>query len=400
MAATPVPQPEAPSTPDQTAAAGHKTVETPKPIAEALAKPENQPKPGVTDEVSVPHENSHINIDWVFPPRDRFPIQIFSEETWLQKFGHWGPIVTGVVMGVASIILTAFVWQSTKELTDKQIELDAQQVTLQKRQVELQGQQTKLQNDQIEAELADLRFKFLNDLTATDENKKTPAEISLAAHGLKAFPVLHSALGVEQGNIRRSAVNVVYRLFQAEDDGGRNLLLQKLMEEFRFPNKTLHTGVVQSFVKIEPLLSPEQRAIIITFLQQKVVPQTACGDQEGREVVLAASMFLGSKRPDANPYLLSVVNVPACGDTWLQAIYNLQESAPDMSAQEKADLRQQVIQVKREVLDHLDQKVTEKDLADGSGFTSFAKKGEFGITFGAFKKRIEKEFNRLLSQLR
>lgn len=407
--ATRVPQPEAPSKPDQTAATGQKTVEMPKPPAvlktEALAKPQDKPKSTATrktivgtDDTSVttpPHTNSRAKVERFFALRDRLPIQIFNEETWIQKFGHLGPLI----LGVASIVLTAFVWQGTKTLTNKQIELDAQQVALQKRQVELQSQQTKLQNDQIEAELADLRFKFLNDLIATDENKKTPAEISLAAHGLKAFPVVHSALGVEQGDIRQSAVNVVYRLFQAEAEAGRKELLEKLEGEFAFPNQILHTGVVQSFVKIEPLLNPEQRKNIIAFLQEKVVPQTVCSDQEGRETVFQAGLFIGSKRADAIPYLVSVLNVPKCGDAWLQAMLDLQLSAANMSVQERADLREKMTQLKRELLDHLDQHVSMEELAIAGGFTSFTSKGAFGIEFGAFKKRIEEEFDTLFSKL-
>jgi len=431
--ATQVPQPEAPSTPDQTAAAGQKTVETVKASAapetdekeKAVAEPKSDGgppqvsgdgKPATppedtsklvatktrtvvdTDDTSVTtpaRRNSHAKVDRFFALRDRLPIQILNEETWIQKFGHWGP----VVMGAASVLLTLFVWQGTKTLTNKQIELDAQQVALQKQQVALQSQQTKLQNDQIEAELADLRFKFLNDLTATDENKKTPAEISLAAHGLKAFPVVHSALGVEQGDIRRSAVNVVYRLFQAEAEAGRKELLKKLEGEFTFPNQILHTGVVQSFVKIEPLLNPEQRKNIITFLQEKVVPQTVCSDQEGRETVFQATLFIGSKRADAIPYLISIVNVPKCGDAWLQAMLDLQLSAAKMSTQERADLREKITQLKRELLDRLELHVSMEELAAGGGFASFANKGAFTIEFGDLKKRIEKEFDTLISQL-
>lgn len=396
--ATQVPQPEAPTTPNQSAA-GKKTVEPPKTIAapptDAKDKVVSEPKPAGTSVETDGRENSHAKVDRFFALHDRLPIQIFNEETKLQKFGHWGPIL----IGVASVFVSAVVWQGTKVLTNRQIELDAQQVALQKRQVDLQSQQTKLQNDQIEAELADLRFKFLHDLTATDEHKKTPAEISLAAHGLKAFPVVHSALSVEQGDIRRSAVNVVYRLFQTEAEAGQKELLQKLKDEFAFSNKTLHMGVVESFVKIEPLLSPEQRAQVIAFLGEKVVPQNVCSDQEGRDTVFQAALFIGSKRVDAVPYLVSVLKVPRCGDAWLQAMLNLQLSTANMSVQERADLRDEMTQLKGELLDRLDQYVSYEELALGAGFTRFTNKGVVGIEFGDFKKRLEQEFERLISQL-
>jgi len=269
--ATQVPQTEAPSTPDQIAAARERTVEIPKSVAapktEAFAGTATATPADKTLKESATNENSHLKVGQFFALRDRLPIQVFNEETKLKKFLQVGPIL----LSIASIVLTFFVWRNTDKLTTQQLEL--------------QKQQTELQNDRVQAELADLRFKFLNDLTAIDEHKKTPAEISLAAHGLNAFPVIHSALGVEQGDIRRSAVNVVHRLFQAEKEDGRKELLKKLEEEFAFPNKTLHTGVVESFVNIEPLLSPEQRAQILAFLEQTVVPQNVCSDQEGRETV-------------------------------------------------------------------------------------------------------------------
>lgn len=320
-------------------------------------------------------ENSHASVDQFFSLPERLPIQVFNEENNLQKFGHWGP----VVMGAASIVLTFFVWRNTENLTSRQIDLQAQQV---------------------QAELSDLRFKFLNDLTAQDEKAKTAAEISLAAHGLKAFPVIHYALGVELKEIRDNAVNVVHRMFQAETNAGREELLKKLMEEFAFPNKTLHRGVVQSLLKIEPLLSPSQRGRVMSFLQQSVVPQTVCLEREGRETVVEAAKFAGSKRADAIPYLTSVVTVARCGDGWLQAIYNLQTIAPEISAQERSTLREKVAQIKQETLDNLDHNISKQELAEGdASFSDFLEDGAVRIEFDGFKKRIEKEFDTLISEL-
>lgn len=319
---------------------------------------------------------------------ERIPVQIYNEETPLQKLSHWGPVLTGAV----SIVLAFVVWVNTQELTSLQLEL-------QKQQVELQNHQTRLQSEQVEAELADLRFKFLADLTATDENKKTPAEIGLASHGLKAFPVVHYALGVEQGDIRRSAVNVVYRMFQAESNDGRETLLTRLMGEFTSPNKTLHTGVVQSFVKIEPLLKPEQRKNVLGFLNQNVNPVTACLEQDGRETVFEAAKFIGSKSTDAIPYLLSIATVARCGDAWLQAMYNLQSIAGEVQTDDRAALRQKVEQVKAGVLEQLPKNITEQELTTGYGFAGFVKPGEVGMELDDVKKRIEKEFDALIVQL-
>ena len=152
-------------------------------------------------------------------------------------------------------------------------------------------------------------------------------------------------------------------------------------------------------MKIEPLLNPEQRKNIIAFLQEKVVPQTVCSDHEGRETVLQATLFIGSKRADAIPYLISIVNVPRCGYAWLQAMLDLQLSAANMSTQERADLREKIIQVKRELLGRLEVHVSMEELAAGGGFASFAKKGAFAIEFDDLKKRIKKEFDTLISQL-
>lgn len=326
---------------------------------------------------------------------DRIPIQLYSEQSFLQKLSNVGPTATALV----SVILTFFVWHYSRQLAERQIELQEKQTEIQSRQLDIQKLQTQREAEQGAAELANLRFKFLSDLTATDENKKTPAEIGLAAHGLNALPVVHYALGVEQADIRKSAANVVYRLFQAEDEAGRETLLNKLMGEFHSPNKTLHTGLVQSFVKLEPLLSPEQRHQLVNFLQQTVVPKNACSDQDGRELVFEATKFIGSKRTDALPYLLSVAQVPICGDGWNQAMYSLQLFAGEMSAEERTELRGKIVEVKKDVLDHLAESVKKEDLAEGSAFAAFSNGNEVGITFEVFKKRVAKAFDALTAQL-
>ena len=341
----------------------------------------------ITDDSSA-DKRSNLEREKFFAPAKRIPIQVFSQESRLQKFGHWGPMATAV----ASLFLTLFVWHNTERLTNRQIDLQA-------KQLEIQNQQMQREGEQVEAQLADMRFKFLSDLTATDENKKTPAEIGLAAHGLKAFPVVHYALGVEQTEIRKSAANVVYRLFQAEAEAGREELLKTMMREFGSPNKTLHTGIVESFVKLEPLLNPQQRRNVVGFLQQSVVPRNACSDQDGRELVFEATKFIGSKRADAIPYLMSVASVPLCGEAWVQSLYSLQSFAAEMSPQERSDLRARIEQVKKDVLDHLDQSITTQDLAEGAGFTMFSKPNEVGISFEQFKKRVAKAFDALTSQL-
>ena len=356
-------------------------VADPSQQAATNSPPTDEAPTGAAEEralIKPERRNSNGKAAQFFTLPERLPIQMFSEETWLQKLGHWGPIVTGV----ASLVLTGFVWVKTNQLTREQIALQAKQFELQNQQAD-----------------ADLRFKFLADVTGTDGAKKASAEIALAQQGMKAFPVVHHALGVEQEDVRISAVNVVYKLFQAETNAGRDGLLQRLMEEFRSPNKALHTGIVQSFVKIESVLNPEQRRKVIEFLQQNVAPQNTCSDQDGREVVLEAAKFVGSKG-DAIPYLLTVVNVPKCGDGWIQAMYNVQGVAVDLSPEQKSNLRATIEQIKTDVLDHLDRNISKQDLADGAGFTGFSNRGETGVTFENFKKRVRTEFDTLIEQLR
>ena len=340
---------------------------------------------------SLATKNSNGPIDQFFPLPKRVPIQIFNKETSLQKLGYLGPTLLGLV----SVVLTMVVFAKTQELTK---ELTGRQIDLQKEQNELQNSQMRLQREQVEAELADLRFKFLNDLMATDESKTTPAEIGLAAHGMKAFPVVHFALGVEQGRSRRSAVNVVNRMFQSEKNDGREQLLASLMSEFSFPNPTLHIGVVQSFVKIEPLLSPAQRADVINFLQCSVVPPKACSTQKGRDIVFETAKFIGSI-PDANPYLLSIVNDPSCGNGWVQAMHNLENVAPQLSAQERAALLEKIGQLKKDVLDRLYDDFTNQQLLNGIAFADFVKKGKVRIEFEELRKRIEERFDVLTRKL-
>jgi len=353
------------------------------------------PPAGVEDRSHDSGKHSREKINRFFALSDRIPIQLFSEESFLQKLNNVGTTMAAI----ASVILTFFVWHYSRQLAERQIELQAKQTEIQSRQLDIQKQQTQREAEQAEAELADLRFKFLSDLTATDENKKTPAEIGLAAHGLNALPVVHYALGVEQADIRKSAVNVVYRLFQAEDETGREKLLNKLMGEFHSPNKTLHTGIVQSFVKLEPLLTPQQRHELVGFLEQTVVPQNACSDQDGGELVFEATKFIGSKRVEAIPFLLSVAHFPICGDGWRQALYSLQLFGGEMSPEERADLRRQIEEVKKDVLDHLDKTVSKEDLIQGAGLAAFSNGNEVGITFEVFKKRVAKAFDALTAQL-
>jgi hypothetical protein len=328
----------------------------------------------------VIRKNSRAKAEQFFKLPQRVPLQIFNEETWVQKLGHWGPAVTGL----ASLLLTGFVWVKTAELTE--------------RQVAIQDAQLQLQKQQSEAQTADTRFKFLTDLASPEEKTRTSAEIALARHP-QAFPVVHYALGLENDDIRKSALNVVYRLFQGETKDGRDALLNRLMKEFESPNKTLQTGIVQSFVKIESLLNPDQRRTVINSLQQNVAPQKSCTELNNREVVFEAANFVSSNRVDAMPYLLTVANVPRCGDAWIQAMYNILSFVPGMSAEERFRLREQIQQIKKDALDHLDRTAVEQDLAAGAGFAAFLSDGEVAATFEAFTKRVEKEFDALIAQL-
>jgi len=319
----------------------------------------------------------------------RFPVQVYTEETFGQKLSHWGPTITSFIF----IFLTYFIWYNGQKLSE-------QQVDLQRQQTNLQVQQAQLQTERSTAELADMRSKFFNDLTATDENKKTLAEIGLAGHGLKAMGVVHLALGVEQGEIRKSGVNVVYRLFQAEmKPEGRAQLLQQLINEFDSPNEILHMGVAQSLVKIEPLLNPKERQQVIDFLQECIPPQSTCSNQEGRDTIQEAAKFVSAKDINSTLYLLAIIQCPRCGDGWLQAMLKLETAAGEMQPSQRASLRIKIEQLRREVLESLREHVSDEDLAKGTGFERFMKKGQMSIDFEEFKRKVDEEFNTLLQSL-
>ncbi len=310
----------------------------------------------------------------IFPLAERVPIQLFDRESLGKKLSYWGPLVTGV----ASIVLTVFVWVSTRRISEQQIAI--------------QTRQTQLQEEQVRAELADMRTKFFNDLTSTDETKKTFAAISLAGHGLKAWPVIHLALGVEQGDIRRSAVSVVYRMFQAEiNSKDRTQVLDQLKLEFECPNETLHLGVIESLVELDPLMNPDEREQMRVFVQAKVPPETACKNPTGQGIVHEAAKFLNATESAALPFFLSVASVPECGDGWQQAMVKLENAAPDLSPPQRRELLAKIQRIRTNVLNNLGtngESNTPREL--GSLGT---KNGSSNL--GGSKQTIEQEFNRL-----
>jgi hypothetical protein len=314
----------------------------------------------------------------------RIPVQVYTEESVGYKVNQWGPTITGVVSIIASSILALFVWHYGKTISEQQLKL--------------QTQQTTMQTEQVQAELADMRTKYFDNLTSPDENKRTLAEIGLAGYGQKAIPVVHMAMGVEQGEIRESATNVVYRLFQAEmKPEERWKLIKFLMDEFDSPNKNLRIGVVQSFVKIEPLLSTEERKHITSFLGARVIPQEICSDQEGRETIQEAAKFFGTETK--TEYLLLIARCPRCGNGWLQAMLKLDTISRELSAAQRTELQSKITEIRRTALEHLRDNITDKDLILGTGFAEFMSKGEVSISFEEFKRRIDEEFNRLLQTL-
>lgn len=317
------------------------------------------------------------------PMSERIPVQVYTDESSGQKLSHWGPTVTSV----ASIVLTFFVWYNAQKLSEQQIEL--------------QRKQTQLQTEQVQAELADMRSKFFDDLTATDENKKTLAEIGLAGHGQKAMDVVHLALGVEQSEIRKSGANVVHRLFQAATNSKeRRQLLDRLGVEFQSPNRTLRLGVVESLVKLGPLLDPDERRLVTEFLRINVAPQNTCSGKEGREMVLASASFANGKDPDHAQYLLDLARWPACGDGWRQAMINLQP-AGEIPAPQRSALKNEVEKIKAEALAGLRGSVDDRTLAEGVGFTSFIKQGqvEKGVNFKDFARQVEAELDVVIKAL-
>lgn len=317
------------------------------------------------------------------PPSERIPVQVYTDESFGQKLSHWGPTVTSV----ASIVLTFFVWYNAQKLSEQQIEL--------------QRKQAQLQTEQVQAELADMRSKFFDDLTATDENKKTLAEIGLAGHGQKAMAVVHLALGVEQSEIRKSGANVVHRLFQAATNSKeRRQLLDRLGGEFQSPNRTLRLGVVESLVKLGPLLDSDERRLVTEFLRVSVAPRNTCSGKEGREMVLASASFANGKDPDHAQYLLDLARWPACGDGWRQAMINLQP-AGEAPAPQRDALKNEVEIIKAEALAGLRGSVDDRTLAEGVGFASFMKNEqvEAGVNFEDFARQVEAEFDVVIKAL-
>lgn len=314
--------------------------------------------------------------------RERIAIDVHDEESFVKKWSYLGPTLTSI----ASIVLTMVVWVSAWKLNEQQIEL--------------QRRQTQLQEEQIKTELADIRSKFFNDLTSADENKKTLAEIGLAGHGLKAMPVVHLALGVEQEDIRQSAVDVFYTLFLAEMTlPGRQQLLGQLENEFQSPNKFLHVGVVKSLVKVEPVMNSVERQQVIKFFWERIPPQNKCSEPEGREVVLEAAKFLNARDVNAMPYLLTIADSPKCGDGWLQAMLTLNASVVDMSEAQRAEVVERIKQVRSEVSRSLREQVSEEDLAKGTGFKAFKQGTELKISFLEFRRKVKAELNDLIQQL-
>lgn len=332
--------------------------------------------------VSAPSDISLSAPAQPVPIAERIPVHVSTEETFGQKFGHWGPTATSA----ASILLTIFVWFNAKHLSEQQIEL--------------QKQQTKLQSAQVQSELAVMRSKYFDDLMARDENKKTLAEIGLAGHGADAMPVVHLALGVKEEKIRESAVNVVYHLFHAQmKPEGRQQLLQHLMGEFNSPNKYLRIGVVQSLVKIEPLLEPGERQQVMDFLDANVDPRHLCSDQEGRDTVQEAAKFVSNLNADPTTYLLAIARCPRCGDGWLQAMLKLSTTAISLTPAQRVHLRQRILQLRREIPEHLRENISERDLAAGTGFVLFRSSEQTAITFDEFKRKVEEKFDALLKSL-
>lgn len=338
-----------------------------------------------TEEQSSSADSSGITAESI-PLSERIPVHVYTEETFGQKLSHWGPTLTGFI----SIFLTAFVWYNGQKISDQQIEL-------QKQQTRLQEQQTLQQNEQVQAELADIRTKFFDDLTSDDETKKTLAEIGLAGHGQKAMPVIHLALGVEQGEIRDSAVNVFYRLFLAEMKlEGRAQLLQQLMNEFASPNRYLRVGVVQTLARIEPLLEPAERQRAISFIETSAPPRDTCSDPEGREAVLEAATFFNLKKTHSTEYLLAVAQHPRCGNAWLQAMIKLGAAAPELPPPLRSEVKRRITQLQGGVLGDLRENVSNEDLAAGAGFEQLMKKGQVSISFEEFKRRVRGEFDSLI----
>jgi hypothetical protein len=344
--------------------------------SESTAGVEHEPPEATNVTARQSTAASTSNADKFFSMQQRFPLQVFEHESAWQKFSHLGPTFASL----ASLVLTLFVWNNAAQLSKQQLALDEKQAQLQEKQVE--------------AELSDIRIKFLNDLTAKEETKKVHAEIGLAGHGAAALPVVYFALGVEQGQIRNSAVNVFYRMFQASSSfPDRDALLTELMKRMMSPNKNLRTGVVQSLVKVGPLLNLAERQKVIAFLESKVPPQNICHELEGRSMVKEAATFFWSGDASSIPYLVSIARNPGCGDGWMQAMVKLGEVAAKQP-QQRSELLKIIDQVLTETLPGLRERVSDETLLEG-GFKEFLEEGKVTASFTDFEQKVKEELNRL-----
>ncbi|HKO62107.1 MAG TPA: hypothetical protein VJV03_13165 [Pyrinomonadaceae bacterium] len=324
-----------------------------------------------------------------FPISNRVPIQVFVEESIGQRVGHWGP----VFIGFLSFLLAAVIAVNAYFLNQRQIALQEQQNELTRKQNELHAAQSK-------AQLADMRFKFLNDLTDPDENKKTSAELSLASHGVNALPVIHFALGVEQPDIRDSAVNVVKRMFQAASIAERKEILDALTADFSSPNKLLHAGIVQSLVTIQPMLNADESRLITKVLDERFPPETVCADPEGRSLVKHLARFFPIKDAASLPHLMKIASCPRCGDAWSQAMIRLKSAANILPNEKRHELAIQLDSIEKEAMKDLRTKVTDEDLESGGFQVFYDDSGSGSLAFEDFEKRVAEEFRQLREYLK
>ena len=352
--------------------------------SEAMPAAGHVPPGATTARAQLNKHAAATDAEKFFSLQQRFPLQVFEHESRWQKLGLLGPTFTGL----ASLVLTLFVWSNSSRLSREQNEL----------QNSLQERQTQLQEKQVQAELSDIRFRFLNDLTAKEETKKVYAEIGLAGHGLAALPVVYFALGVEVEQIRSSAVKVFYRMFQASSSfAERDALLSELMKQMMSPNQNLRIGIVQSLVQVEPLLDPSERKKVITFLEDKVPPQNVCRQSEGRSMVKEAATFFRAGDANSIPYLLSVAKTPECGDGWMQAMVKLADVGAKQP-QRRGELLMMINQIRPQALNGLKERIGDETLREG-GFSEFLKPGQVEVTFTDFEQKVAAEFEELRKSL-
>jgi hypothetical protein len=298
------------------------------PAAVQIVMPEGL-KVELPDNFNVSHSDFNLKSPADLPLKmtlDGMPLSFQMVSTRKERFFQLAPVL---ITAVATLI-TAFVLVKQNNIQEKQADASRVQADASRIQADASKLQAHIMERQDKDALRKMRIDLFNDIINSDVSKKNAAFMTLAEHNDSMQSIIGQALNFEPQNLHENTADIVSYLFQLEDvypekKGVREKLFESLMTYLTSQTPRLQEGALRCFIKLGPMLKPEEKEKVVNLLKRDFNPKSLCGNGKVPVMQTVAQFLAIALNAETRKFLLGIAETTECQDARRQAVLNLAE---------------------------------------------------------------------------